>query len=331
MKICIFDHNNNPYPILGYGGERMSQHLFEKLCDWNYDVTIVITDRSNYSYKNGKVIKLPPQEIEDIRFGKINFFKKYNNDFDIFQTFTSGIHQNFNFNDFYGKWVGSCWGYKEDASAPYLTFISKNQYENHVLDYSSDKRCIKSYISYSGVDTSSLFPIAANKNKIIWFAGIRFDKNTHLLPHISAQINRPIHMYGVVQDHYYFDNYVKPYLNDNLIYCGPIFGDEQKKAVFSEAELYLHTTYEFKEPFGLTIMEAQACGVPVVGFKTGSLPEIVYKKENLANTLEEYIDIINKRQYYVDIVDQVEWVHKNFSIDVVIGHHIKIYEDILNN
>jgi hypothetical protein len=33
MKICLFDHHNNPYPIQGYGGiKRVNQLLFLTLC-----------------------------------------------------------------------------------------------------------------------------------------------------------------------------------------------------------------------------------------------------------------------------------------------------------
>jgi glycosyltransferase involved in cell wall biosynthesis len=331
MKICLFDHHNTPYPIKQYGGiERVIENLFKYLVDNDYDVTLIINDNNEFGYKNGKVIQLPFYELENIRYGRKNIFNDV--ECDIFHTHTSGIHQNIDFRGFRGKWVSTCHGFREDAAAEYLVFISESQYNQHVLDYNSNLRSKKCYICYNGVDTNTLYPTNKTKDRIIWFSGIRYEKNAHILSEFAKCIGEKIYIYGNIQDQNYFDGYIKPYLNNLLEYCGPISGDIEKREMFNESKLYIHTTYEFKEPFGLSIMEAQACGVPVVGFNSGSLPEIVYNsKNNLSDSFNGLVDIINSKKYITDENLLIEWVNKRFTYQKMGEVYTKIYKHILQN
>jgi len=51
-------------------------------------------------------------------------------------------------------------------------------------------------------------------------------------------------------------------------------GDGQKQAFFGEAMAVLFPI-DWPEPFGLTLIEAMACGTPVVAFRRGSVPEVI--------------------------------------------------------
>lgn len=331
MKICLFDHHNTPYPIKTYGGiERIVQYLFEYLVDKKYDVTLIINDNNQYSYKNGNVIRLPFYELENIRYGRRNIFSEIN--CDIFHTNTSGIHQNIDFNGYSGKWISTCHGFKEDAAAEYQVFISENQYKQHIRDYRSNERSKKCYLCYNGIDNSRLYPVKGSRDRYIWFSGIRYDKNCHILPELAKRINQKIHIYGNIQDQSYFDYYIKPYLGSLLEYHGAINDDEDKRKMFSNAKVYIHTTYDFEEPFGLSIVEAYACGIPVVGFNKGSLPEIVHNpKNNLAGNLEELVNIIKKGEYFVSENVLTDLVSKKFSCEKMGEVYTRIYNHILEN
>jgi glycosyltransferase involved in cell wall biosynthesis len=83
---------------------------------------------------------------------------------------------------------------------------------------------------------------------------------------IAAKVDR------VDQD--YFDEKIRPLLaQPHVEYIGEI-SDREKSAFFSGA-LALLATIDWPEPFGLVMIEALACGTPVIAFNRGSVSEIV--------------------------------------------------------
>jgi glycosyltransferase involved in cell wall biosynthesis len=75
-------------------------------------------------------------------------------------------------------------------------------------------------------------------------------------------------------DQAYFDAKVKPLLRHPLVeFIGEI-GDSQKSEFLSNAYAYLFPI-DWPEPFGLTMIEAMACGTPTIAFRCGSVPEVI--------------------------------------------------------
>jgi glycosyltransferase involved in cell wall biosynthesis len=72
----------------------------------------------------------------------------------------------------------------------------------------------------------------------------------------------------------YFEAVVKPLLNDPLIeFIGEI-GDDDKSQFLGNARCLLFPI-DWPEPFGLVMIEAMACGTPVIAWNCGSVPEVV--------------------------------------------------------
>jgi glycosyltransferase involved in cell wall biosynthesis len=71
----------------------------------------------------------------------------------------------------------------------------------------------------------------------------------------------------------YFAAHVEPLLGDDAVYLGEIDADG-RNALFAGA-VALAAPLAWDEPFGLAMIEAMACGVPVVATRRGSVPEIV--------------------------------------------------------
>jgi glycosyltransferase involved in cell wall biosynthesis len=72
----------------------------------------------------------------------------------------------------------------------------------------------------------------------------------------------------------YFDSVIKPLLDDPLIdFIGEI-GNEQKSDFLGNA-IALLFPINWPEPFGLVMIEAMACGTPVIAWNFGAVPEVI--------------------------------------------------------
>src|SRR5262245_15383760 len=103
---------------------------------------------------------------------------------------------------------------------------------------------------------------------------------------IAGRCGLPIKIAAKVDnvDRDYFEEKIRPLLaQPHVEYIGEI-SDQEKPAFFSGA-LALLATIDWPEPFGLVMIEAMACGTPVIAFNRGSVPEIV--EENITGYIVE--------------------------------------------
>jgi len=75
-------------------------------------------------------------------------------------------------------------------------------------------------------------------------------------------------------DRAYFERVIEPLLADPLIEFVGEIGDAEKSAFLGDARALLFPI-DWPEPFGLAMIEAMACGTPVVAWRRGSVPEVV--------------------------------------------------------
>ena len=92
---------------------------------------------------------------------------------------------------------------------------------------------------------------------------------------VARAAGRPIRLAGTVDvgNPLYFEREVRPLLGDDAVYVGPV-GDAAKGALLAGAEALLFPI-DWPEPFGLVMIEAMACGTPVIAWRRGSVLEIV--------------------------------------------------------
>lgn len=92
----------------------------------------------------------------------------------------------------------------------------------------------------------------------------------------------------------YFDQHVKPFLNQNILYLGRM-DQEQLKTYYQKAKALL-TPVQWEEPFGLTTVEAMACGTPVISLHRGAAPEIIVNGKNgfIVHSVSEMVEAVGK-------------------------------------
>lgn len=127
---------------------------------------------------------------------------------------------------------------------------------------------------HHGIDLSALPFSASCGEALVAFGRIHSDKGTAAAIDIARRAGRRLVLCGIVQDAKYFHEQVEPHIDgDRVSYLGSV-GPERRAEVLGAAAALLHPI-AFAEPFGLSVVEAMACGTPVITYPLGSMPEVV--------------------------------------------------------
>lgn len=113
---------------------------------------------------------------------------------------------------------------------------------------------------------------------------------------VLFEISNPISPYRSNEEFQYFNKKILPAVirYRNITYAGNLSGDRKMKFI-SNAKALLFPI-EWDEPFGMAVIEALACGTPVVAMKRGAMPEIIKHGKNgfLANNEKEFFEYANR-------------------------------------
>lgn len=127
---------------------------------------------------------------------------------------------------------------------------------------------------HHGIDMTQFAPARGRRDYLLFFGRIHPDKGTAIAIEVARRAGRPLVIAGIVQDESYFEREVKPHIDgDRVRFVGAI-GPDRRSEMLGGARALLHLI-DFDEPFGFSVVEAMACGTPVVAFRRGSMAEIV--------------------------------------------------------
>jgi glycosyltransferase involved in cell wall biosynthesis len=120
------------------------------------------------------------------------------------------------------------------------------------------------------------FEPEANAGYLAFLGRICPEKRPDRAIEIAKRAGLPLKIAAKVDrvDRTYFEEEIRPLLDHPLIdFVGEI--SEQEKGAFLSGALALLFTIDWPEPFGLAMIEAMACGTPVIAWRRGSVPEVI--------------------------------------------------------
>lgn len=177
--------------------------------------------------------------------------------------------------------------YYEQRKDLYYVSISKNQQHTVPdLQYMG--------VVYNGEDPSE-FPIINEPEDYLCFIG-RFDrdKQPHLAIQLAIKLGMKIKVAGKLdhEGYGYFEEEVKRYFDHPLVeYLGEV-NFEQKVELMGKARCNLHPI-SFREPFGLTVIEAAYMGTPTLAIKRGSMRELI-EQGRTGQLVEDFVEGYHK-------------------------------------
>src|SRR6185503_2489844 len=148
---------------------------------------------------------------------------------------------------------------------------------------------------YHGL-ASDLYGFHPNPGSYLAFLGrIAPEKRPDHAIELAKRVGIPLRIAAKIDpaDQEYFRTKIEPLLSDPSIdYIGEI--TDAEKDEFLGNAIALICPYDWPEPFGLVLIEALACGTPVLAYRRGSIPEIVDHGMTgyLCNTLTEMVHTV---------------------------------------
>jgi glycosyltransferase involved in cell wall biosynthesis len=149
---------------------------------------------------------------------------------------------------------------------------------------------------------------------------------------IAKRVQMPLRIAAKVDavDEEYFATAIEPLLEHPLIEFVGEIGDAEKDEFLGNASMLLFPI-DWPEPFGLVMIEAMACGTPVIAYSNGSVPEVMEHRRTgfIVDTLEEAIEAVRRvpelsRQRCREIFEE------RFTAERMAREYVRVYERLIH-
>jgi glycosyltransferase involved in cell wall biosynthesis len=203
---------------------------------------------------------------------------------------------------------------------------------NYVSISDSDRADELSYVAtvHHGIDLGEFTPAERAGDDLIALGRIHPDKGTADAIAIAHGAGRRLVLCGPIADDAYFAERIRPHLDDDrVVYLGTV-GPEERSRVLGSAAALLHPV-QFAEPFGLAVIEAMACGTPVIATRRGSMPEVIDDGITgyLVHTVAEAIGVVPAAAELDRRIVRAT-AERRFGVDRMVEGYLAVYRDILS-
>jgi len=203
---------------------------------------------------------------------------------------------------------------------------------NYVSISDSDRSPELDYLAtvHHGVDLAEFEPSTEAGDDLVVLGRIHPDKGTAEAIEIARRSGRRLIICGPVVDTRYFAEQVEPFLDDEHVFHLGSIGPSDRSRVLGASAVLLHPI-RFAEPFGLAVIEAIACGTPVVAYRRGAMPELIDEGVTgfaVANAAAAVAAV--ERAAVLDRAAVRAVAERRFSVERMVDDYVAIYHRLLD-
>jgi glycosyltransferase involved in cell wall biosynthesis len=182
---------------------------------------------------------------------------------------------------------------------------------------------------HHGIDLDALPFHGSPGSELVAFGRVHPDKGTADAIAIARLAGRRLVICGIVQDERYFVEQIEPHIDgDRVVFRGSV-GARERAETLGSAALLVHPVH-FDEPFGLSVVEAMACGTPVLAYPRGSMGEVIDVGVTgyLAADVESAAATVDAAASLDRAAVRARAVAR-FGVDRMVDDYLHVYETIL--
>jgi glycosyltransferase involved in cell wall biosynthesis len=220
-------------------------------------------------------------------------------------------------------------GFSSEQIVPVFEKYNESGYYVAISDADRHERLDYVATIHHGIDLAEFRLEEKPGDYLLFFGRIHPDKGTAEAIDLAERAGLPLVIAGIVQDQGYFEQLVERRLDGKRVsYVGPV-GPDRRGRLLGGARALLHLV-NFDEPFGFSVVEAMACGTPVIATRRGSMAEIVRHGENgfLVDTQEEAVAAVGASSA-LDRAAVRASVEERFDAERMVDDYLDLYRRVV--
>ena len=338
MKIAQIAPLYESVPPQFYGGtERVVSYLTEELVRQGHDVTLFASGDSRTSAKlvrcSDVALRLNPLVVDPVPYHVIMLeeVRRKAHEFDVLHFHIDFLHAPL-VHDFAQRTVTTLHGRLDlPHIAPFYRFFR----ELPLVAVSDDQRKYLPSVNWAGTVHHGLprdhlpFQPKVSGGYLAFLGRISPEKRPDHAIEIAARTGMPLKIAAKVDraDQLYWQEKIRPMVeaHANVEFIGEI-AEQEKPSFLGEASTLLFPV-DWPEPFGLVMIEAMACGTPVIAFKSGSVSELI--DEGVSGFLVETVDQAVAAAGRIESLDRAQVraaFERRFTVERMARDYVNLYQ-----
>ncbi len=206
-----------------------------------------------------------------------------------------------------------------DRSCAYVSISAADRHPN--LQYAAT--------IHHGIDMAGFAIHPSPGEHLLFFGRIHPDKGTAQAIEVARRCGRRLDIAGIVADEDYFRDEVAPHVDGERVRFLGAVDAAMRSEVLGGARALLHLI-GFDEPFGYSVVEAMACGTPVIANSRGSMDELIEHGVTgyLVDDVDSAVDAVAAAGD-LDRATIAETATDRFTVATMIEKYVAVYRDVI--